>query len=76
MRDEFLVSLGNRLKTLRMDKSLTQSELSLKSSLDRTYISNLENGKRNPSILSLRRIAYALEVPIEKLLTESKNRVL
>ncbi len=55
-----LDTFGKNLKTQREAKSLTQEKLAEKAELDATYISGIERGVRNPSLLSIIRIAKAL----------------
>lgn len=50
------VKVGNRIKKLRKQKKLSQEKLAHRSELDRTYISSVEAGKRNISIVSLEKI--------------------
>ncbi|QEW32009.1 XRE family transcriptional regulator [Erwinia billingiae] len=73
MTDKFLILLGNRVRNARGEKYFSQAELSIRCGLDRTYISGIESGKRNPSILSLKKVAIALEVPLASLLTDIKG---
>lgn len=68
MRDPFLIGLGLRISDQRKNMSLSQSALSENSGIDRTYLSGVENGKRNISILGLRKISVALRVPLDELL--------
>lgn len=56
---------GERLKGLRKKKGLSQEELGFKSSLHRTYISEVERGRRNISIMNIARIAKALGIKIK-----------
>lgn len=65
-----LSSLGEKLMRLRTERGLSQEEFAEKAGLDRTYISGLERGKRNPSFLALERLAKALEIPAGELLGE------
>ncbi|AFL83521.1 putative transcriptional regulator [Belliella baltica DSM 15883] len=58
---------GNRLKTLRKEKGLSQEELAEKSGLNRPYISGIEQGKRNVSLEVMEKLAEALGVGIEEL---------
>lgn len=58
---------GNRLKALRKEKGLSQEELALKSSLNRPYISGIEQGKRIVSLEVMEKLAEALGVEIGEL---------
>ena len=61
--------LGGMLKALREGKGLTQMGLAKRAKVTQAYIAQLEAGvKRNPSLATLRRIARALGVPVERLL--------
>ncbi len=58
------------LRTLREKKGWTQEELAEKASVERSYLTKLETGdKVNPSLAVLKRLAKALRVGVEKLLT-------
>lgn len=56
--------VGLRIKELRQDLKLTQEALAFKAELDKTYINEVENGKRNVSVINLEKIIIALEVGI------------
>jgi transcriptional regulator with XRE-family HTH domain len=60
----FLERLGDRLRELRTAANLTQAELAEMCGLHRTFIGSVERGERNVAVLSLRRIAAALRVPL------------
>lgn len=51
---------GKRVKEIRQAKGITQEELSVKAQLHRTYISSIELGKRNVSLLNIEKLAKAL----------------
>jgi transcriptional regulator with XRE-family HTH domain len=53
-------NLSRHLRQIRLDKHLSQEELSELVGVDRTYISDLERGLRNPSLKTLAKIADAL----------------
>ncbi len=53
---------GRILKKLRLEKNISQVELAELSQLDRTFISLLERGLRQPSLTSIFQIAIALKV--------------
>lgn len=63
-----LEALGNEIKCLRLQKGLSQDGLAYLTELHRTYISNVENGSRNLSILNLIKIANALKVTPSELI--------
>ena len=59
--------LGKQIKNQRENLGLTQEKLAEKCGLDRTYISLLERGKRNPSYTNLLKVALGLEISISEL---------
>lgn len=65
--DPFLKSLGTRIKRLRAKKGLSQEALADLARLDRSYMSGIERGVRNVSVLNLRKVARALGVPLVSL---------
>jgi transcriptional regulator with XRE-family HTH domain len=54
--------VGKNVKKERIAKGMTQEQLAEKSGFSQQYISGLEGGKRNPTIVSLYEIAQALGV--------------
>ncbi|WP_297809447.1 helix-turn-helix transcriptional regulator [uncultured Methylophaga sp.] len=62
MNTPHLQAFGRHLRKIRSEKNLSQEKLGLLSDLDRTYISAVERGKRNISLLNILRLADALEV--------------
>jgi len=59
---EQLQFVVNRMKAIRMQKGISQMELSLRSNLSQSFIANIEKGKKQPSVITLIRIANALKV--------------
>jgi transcriptional regulator with XRE-family HTH domain len=57
----FLLHLGDAIRHRRINLYLTQEELGSRSHLSRTYITAVENGLRNISMITLLRIARALK---------------
>src|SRR3981081_3376242 len=55
---------GAEVKRRRTHLGISQEELAERASLHRTYISDVEAGKRNPSLASIQRLAHALGTPI------------
>jgi len=54
--------VGRNFARLRREKGLTQEELALRSGFSQQYLSGLESGKRNPTIVTLYELAQALHV--------------
>jgi len=59
---EQLEYIVKKMKAFRIKKGISQMELSLSSNLSQSFIANLEKGKKQPSVLTLIRIANALNV--------------
>lgn len=74
INEDILRALGERIRENRKAKGFSQEKLAELSDLHPTYISHLENGKANPSLIILTNIANALEVHICDLVTD-KNKV-
>ena len=53
--------IGLRIKEYRTNLKLTQQALAFKAEIDNTYINEVENGKRNVSVINLEKIIVALE---------------
>lgn len=68
-----LIFLGLKVKNQRNSLGLSQEELAERTSLDRTYISLLERGKRNPSLLTLMKVAEGLEISVSILTKDIEN---
>lgn len=61
------VQLGKRIEYLRRQKKWSQEDLSLESNVNKNYICDLENGRRNPSLMILTRISRALRINLQEL---------
>lgn len=57
--------VGARIKKIRTCQGTSQEKLARRAQLDRTYLTGVEKGKRNPSIKSLEKILNALDVSFE-----------
>ncbi len=62
--------VGLNLRKFRLERGLSQEALAFDCGLHRTYISGVERGVRNPTVLVLEQIAMALKVPSSRLLEE------
>ena len=69
---DYLIYLGKAIAKLREEADLRQVELAAASDLQRTYIAEVEMGKRNLSLKSLVKIADALEVSLSELLQKAE----
>jgi len=67
--------IGWNVRRLRAEREITQEDFATDSGFDRGYISGVERGVRNPSILVLQRIATALSVDVAELLDPAKAHV-
>jgi transcriptional regulator with XRE-family HTH domain len=66
-RDKTLTEFGRNVSRLRSDAGLSQDKLAEKADLDRTYLSGIERGVRNPGIKTVLRLARALDVSVDRL---------
>lgn len=66
--------VGGNVKRLRVAAKITQAELADRIGVDRAYVSGLEQGQRNPTVISLWRVAEALSVPIKSFFEPKKPR--
>lgn len=57
-----LVQIGKTVRAIRKKKNVSQEELALISSLDRSYVGGLERGEHNLTVITLVKLAEALEV--------------
>jgi transcriptional regulator with XRE-family HTH domain len=70
---ELLHAFGNTLKQIRKKKSWSQEKLADKSGLDRTYISLLERGLRNPTLSTIFSLANCLDFQPNQFIKEIEN---
>ena len=62
--------VGLNVKRYRKERGLSQEGLALECDVHRTYVSGVERGVRNPTVLVLEKIAMALDVPSSRLLDD------
>ena len=65
---EISKKLGDNLKKVRAKKKLSQGALARLLEVDNGYISNIESGKKNPTLATIQRLANALGVSADELL--------
>ena len=70
---KMLSDFGNRLRNLRIQKNISQEKFADLTQLDRTYISGLERGLRNPSFIILQKLTTCLEVSVDSLFPKVSN---
>ncbi len=68
MESQALNNLGQIIREKREALGLTQIEVAEKAGLDRNYIGMVERGERNPSYLSLIKIASGLNMSVDQLI--------
>ena len=65
---QFLKQLGKRISEVRKEKGMSQLDLGSKIDMEKSNLSAIENGRQNPSALTLKRIADALGVEVVEFL--------
>lgn len=65
-KTDISISIGKALHKLRKEAGLTQMQFCMKSGIDLKYLSNIENGRRNPSLEVIERIAGTLGIKISE----------
>jgi transcriptional regulator with XRE-family HTH domain len=63
---EFLIKLGRRIATVRKAKGFSQFDLGAIIEMEKSNLSAIENGRQNPTSLTLKKIADALNVKVEE----------
>ena len=65
---KILIKFGEEVRKARKKKGLSQEELAFKAELHRTYIGMIERAEKNITLISIQKIADALDTPIVDLL--------
>ena len=65
--------IGDRLRTLRETKDMSQGDIEKRTGLLRCYISRVENGHTVPSVETLEKLARALEIPMYQLFYDGEE---
>lgn len=63
--------VSRNIQRIRREKDLSQEEVAHRAEIHQTYLSGVETGKRNPSILVVERIAKALGVDVSEIFKPS-----
>jgi transcriptional regulator with XRE-family HTH domain len=73
MERRFGMDIGNRLRSVREEKNLSQWDIEQRTGLLRCYISRVENGHTVPALETLEKMARALEIPLYVLVYEGEE---
>ena len=57
--------IGKRIRDIRISKGVSQSQLALMTSMTKSYMSEIEAGKKNLTLRTLQKIATSLGIPLE-----------
>ena len=60
--------LGDNLKRIRTEKDISQGDIARALEMDKSFVSNIENGKTNPTLATIAKLAKAIRVSIDELL--------
>lgn len=64
---EISTKFGNRVRNYRINRNLSQEEFAELCGLHHTYIGQVERGEKNATIITIEKVAHALQVPISNL---------
>ena len=70
--DPVLTALGSAIRRSRRARGISQEELAHRSALDRSYMSSIERGGQNPGVISIARIAGAMDMTMTELMAEAE----
>lgn len=71
-QDPVLIALGQAIRRVRQEKAISQEKLALLAEVDRSYVGRVERGDNNVAILTLKRLADALQVTVAHLMAEAQ----
>ena len=69
MKTEILIKFGNKVRERRTELGLSQEELAGRAGFHRTYIGMIERAEKNITLENIEKIARALEIPLDKLMS-------
>lgn len=75
VNEKFFIALGQTISQKRTQLGLTQEELAALSGVNRAFISNMENGIRNPSLGTVASIAKGLRMRLSTLIAKSEENL-
>jgi len=65
--DSVLVSLGKTIRSLRVERKISQEGLAYGADIDRSYMGGIERGEHNIAVINLKKIAVQLDLKISEL---------
>jgi transcriptional regulator with XRE-family HTH domain len=71
--DETMLMIGERLRTIRESKNLSQGDIEQRTGMMRSYTSRVENGHTVPSIETLAKYAQALDIPLYQIFYDGEE---
>jgi transcriptional regulator with XRE-family HTH domain len=74
MSEDVRRMVGRNVQQLRIEAGLSQAALAERMGVDGAYVSGLELGRRNPTIVSLWHVAQALEVKLQSFFNDEQPR--
>lgn len=69
-----LATVGRSIRSARIKRGWNQDDLAVAAKLSRNYVSDIERGVRNPSLLALIRLSRALRLPLRDMLEDVEPR--
>ena len=74
-RDDIVVAFGLVLARYRRERGVSQEQLGWTASVDRKFISRIENGQREPGLGTIVKLVRALDVPLGAFMAAVENEV-
>ncbi len=74
LEEKWLIAFGDAISDRREAINMTQQELSDRSGVNRTYISDIERGRRNVTVTTAKRLAAALKLDASQLLSDADRK--
>lgn len=68
-------ALGQAVRKLRTERGWSQSELALRTGMDRNYLSLIELGRNSPSVRMMMRLCWALDINCSELMADVERRL-
>jgi transcriptional regulator with XRE-family HTH domain len=75
MGGEPIIAFGLVIKQLRKARGYSQEALALEASIDRTFLSQMETGRKQPSLLTIFRLASALQLDASEVLKQVERQM-